>query len=244
MPGDLQWDKPGYLENVPDANGRKSWGIAVVNYELFCKDIAEEIDRYWELYDQVKVLCGRLYWSGMIFIWNLKEIIYYFIPYKKGSARLHGSIAWGSYPAAGDHYIQFGQNEDDDVTAIVYYQQEIYDEEIDLSNLGLYMKKNIGYRIDKGDIYDDDRIRKMLLLEGLAKMIMEVCDLLILSMRTHPVDVWAAGGGGCSDNEGYLDSDHLGSLGDHLEDRHHAGHDGLELYRDEGDHGEDIKEVP
>ncbi len=51
------------------------------------------------------------------------------------------------------------------------------------------MKKNIGYRIDKGDIYDDDRIRKMLLLEGLAKMIMEVCDLLILSMRTHPVDV-------------------------------------------------------
>ena len=84
----------------------------------------------------------------------------------------------------------------------------------------------------------------MLLLEGLAKMIMEVCDLLILSMRTHPVDVWAAGGGGCSDNEGYLDSDHLGSLGDHLEDRHHAGHDGLELYRDEGDHGEDIKEVP
>ncbi|MCI8296545.1 MAG: hypothetical protein HFG22_11850 [Lachnospiraceae bacterium] len=58
-----------------------------------------------------------------------------------------------------------------------------------MSNLGLYMKKNIGYRIDKGDIYDDDRIRKMLLLEGLAKMIMEVCDLLILSMRTHPVDV-------------------------------------------------------
>ena len=58
-----------------------------------------------------------------------------------------------------------------------------------MSNLGLYMKKNIGYRIDKGDIYDDDRIRKMLLLEGIAKMIMEVCDLLILSMRTHPVDV-------------------------------------------------------
>ena len=58
-----------------------------------------------------------------------------------------------------------------------------------MSNLGLYMKKNLGYRIDKGDIYDDDRIRKMLLLEGLAKMIMEVCDLLILSMRTHPVDV-------------------------------------------------------
>ncbi len=42
-----------------------------------------------------------------------------------------------------------------------------------MSNLELYMKKNIGYRIDKGDIYDDDRIRKMLLLEGLAKMINE-----------------------------------------------------------------------
>ena len=83
------------------------------------------------------------------------------------------SLVTGSYPAAGNYYISFHQDEDDNVTASVYYEQDIYNEPIDLSNLNLYVKSNRGYFINKDDIYDDNQIRKMLLEQGLAKIIDE-----------------------------------------------------------------------
>lgn len=42
-----------------------------------------------------------------------------------------------------------------------------------MSNLNLYVKSNRGYFINKDDIYDDNQIRKMLLEQGLAKIIDE-----------------------------------------------------------------------
>lgn len=83
------------------------------------------------------------------------------------------SLVTGSYPAVGNYYISFHQDEDDNVTASVYYEQGIYNEPIDLSNLNLYVKSNRGYFINKDDIYDDSQIRKMLLEQGLAKIIDE-----------------------------------------------------------------------
>lgn len=83
------------------------------------------------------------------------------------------SLVTGSYPAAGEYYISFYQDEDDNVIASVCYEQLIYKEPIDLSNLNLYVKSTRSYVINKDDIYDDSQIRKMLLEKGLAKIIDE-----------------------------------------------------------------------
>lgn len=81
------------------------------------------------------------------------------------------SLVTGNYPAVGNYYISFSADKNETISANVYYKQDIYDEAIDLSNLEIYVKKNVGYYIDKKDIYNDKQIRKMLLQEGLAKII-------------------------------------------------------------------------
>lgn len=83
------------------------------------------------------------------------------------------SLISGKYPAVGNYYISFDQDDNEPVTAKVYYEQIIYNEAVDLSNLELYVKQNIGYKIKKSDLYSDDQIRKMLLKQGLAKIIDE-----------------------------------------------------------------------
>lgn len=79
----------------------------------------------------------------------------------------------GSYPALGDYYIFFDQNEDNSIFATVYYQQEIYSEPVDLNNLYLYADATRHYSLKKEDIYSDSQIRKMLLERGLAKIVDE-----------------------------------------------------------------------
>ncbi len=85
-----------------------------------------------------------------------------------------GNLITGQYPALGDYYIQFGVNEEDDVVAMVTYEQEIYwDEVIDLSNLELYIREGARYYLDKEAIYNDWEIRKALLEYGVVKIINE-----------------------------------------------------------------------
>lgn len=84
------------------------------------------------------------------------------------------SLITGQYPVNGDYYISFNKDEDGNVTTRVFYEQDIYNESIDLTNLELYTDvSKYNYCIDKDDIYDDKKIRKMLLQEGLAQIIDE-----------------------------------------------------------------------
>ena len=83
------------------------------------------------------------------------------------------SFVTGVYPATGNYYITFNEDKNENITANVYYKQDIYDEPINLSNLELYVKKGVSYNIDKDAIYDDNKIRRMLLKSGLAKIIDE-----------------------------------------------------------------------
>lgn len=77
----------------------------------------------------------------------------------------------GKYPAFGSYYITFMLDEEQNIVADVSYFQNIYIETIDLSNLDLYISDSGHYNIDKDQIYSDSEIRKMLLEQGLAKII-------------------------------------------------------------------------
>ena len=83
------------------------------------------------------------------------------------------SLVSGIYPAAGDYYISFEESEEHVIKAKVIYLQEIYDEPVDLSNLALYIEEDKNYSVEKVIIYDDNKIRKMLLEQGLAQIIDE-----------------------------------------------------------------------
>ena len=83
------------------------------------------------------------------------------------------SLVSGIYPAAGDYYISFEESEEHVIKAKVIYLQEIYDEPVDLSNLALYIEEDKNYSVEKDIIYDDNKIRKMLLEQGLAQIIDE-----------------------------------------------------------------------
>lgn len=79
-------------------------------------------------------------------------------------------LVTGGYPALGNYYMSFTKNEEEILTN-VYYKQSIYSEEVDLSNLLLYVEDGAEYCIEnREDIYDDDRIRIILLKNGLAEL--------------------------------------------------------------------------
>ena len=79
-------------------------------------------------------------------------------------------LVTGEYPALGKYYISFSKDEEE-ILPQVYYKQLIYDEKINLSNLILYVKDGAEYCIEnKKDIFDDDKIRIILLENGLAEL--------------------------------------------------------------------------
>ena len=79
-------------------------------------------------------------------------------------------LVTGEYPALGKYYIRFNKDEEE-ILINVYYKQSIYNEEIDLSNLILYVENGAEYCIENPEnIYDDDEIRKILLENGLAEL--------------------------------------------------------------------------
>ncbi|MBD5477535.1 MAG: GTPase domain-containing protein [Lachnospiraceae bacterium] len=75
-----------------------------------------------------------------------------------------------SYPAGGNNYISFDVNDEGKIISTVFYRQEWYEGELDLENLELYTLPNHGYLISKDEIYSTDKIRKYLLVHGLAKI--------------------------------------------------------------------------
>lgn len=79
-------------------------------------------------------------------------------------------LVTGEYPALGKYYISFTKD-GEEILSNVYYKQLIYDGKINLSNLILYVKDSAEYCIEnKKDIYDDDKIRILLLENGLAEL--------------------------------------------------------------------------
>lgn len=79
-------------------------------------------------------------------------------------------LVTGEYPALGKYYISFTKNEEE-IISNVYYKQSIYNEKINFSNLVLYVKDGAEYCIEnKKDIFDDDKIRIILLENGLAEL--------------------------------------------------------------------------
>lgn len=79
-------------------------------------------------------------------------------------------LVTGEYPALGKYYICFTKNEED-ILSNVYYKQIVYDEKINLSNLILHVKDGAEYCIEnKEDIFDDEKIRIILLENGLAEL--------------------------------------------------------------------------
>lgn len=79
-------------------------------------------------------------------------------------------LVTGAYPALGKYYISFTKDKEE-ILPTVYYKQLIYDEKINLSNLILYVNDGAEYCIEnKKDIFDDDKIRILLLENGLAEL--------------------------------------------------------------------------
>lgn len=77
----------------------------------------------------------------------------------------------GEYPGLGKYYISF-MNDEERILSNVYYKHIVYNDEIDLSNLVLYVRENEEYCIeDKKSIYDDNEIRLILLENGLAEIV-------------------------------------------------------------------------
>lgn len=76
------------------------------------------------------------------------------------------------YPTGGKYYLKFS-NEEGYAKVVAYYKREFYNEEMDFSNLKLYVKSNDEYEYnveDEDDIFDDKKIRIMLLENGLAEL--------------------------------------------------------------------------
>ncbi len=77
------------------------------------------------------------------------------------------------YPTGGKYYLRFS-NAEGFAKVATYYKREFYNEEMDFSNLKLYVNSDdeYEYRVDgKDDIFDDKKIRIMLLKNGLAELV-------------------------------------------------------------------------
>lgn len=75
-----------------------------------------------------------------------------------------------AYPAGGNHYISFYENDEKRIITTVYYKQIKYEGELDFENLELYIRPNRGYVISREDNYSVEKIREYLLIKGLAKI--------------------------------------------------------------------------
>lgn len=76
------------------------------------------------------------------------------------------------YPSSGKYYLRFS-SEEGYAKVVAYYKQEFYNEEMDFSNLRLYVNSDEEYEYnieDEDDIFDDKKIRIMLLENGLAEL--------------------------------------------------------------------------
>lgn len=98
-------------------------------------------------------------------------------------------LVTGNYPALGKYYISFSNTEENTVASEVYYKQMIYDEEIDLSNLTLYLGEGEEYCIEEKSIYNDNEIRIMLLENGLAELIdCDVASVNEINAQSNAID--------------------------------------------------------
>lgn len=76
------------------------------------------------------------------------------------------------YPTGGKYYLRFS-SEEGYAKVEVYYKREFYNEEMDFSNLRLYVNSEDEYEYNveaEDDIFDDKKIRIMLLENGLAEL--------------------------------------------------------------------------
>lgn len=80
---------------------------------------------------------------------------------------------WGEYPIQGDYYIEFSSNNGTYDATLKYYDEIYTKEKIDTANLKIFpnLVNTCMFQIDKDIVYDNDKLKEFLLLNGLAKIV-------------------------------------------------------------------------
>lgn len=114
---------------------------------------------------------GYIYKICVIILTVLVLIVFVGIGMEKSSVLVY--YFFGEYPAQGNYYIHFNENNDISVATFTYQQNIFTEEKIDTENLKIYpdLINRYRYEMDKENAYDNNKLRELLLSEGLATII-------------------------------------------------------------------------